>query len=76
MATISVSERQGWTIVVLLCAILFALAMIGVRMDSILAVLQDKGTYGGPLQRIDHNVAIIGDYGIPAQEPNAPKVVR
>lgn len=60
----------------LLTAILFELLVINVHLTAISGSVVDTGKFGGPLQRIDHNLAIIGDYGIPAQAPNAPRTVR
>ncbi len=52
------------------------LPSIDKSLRTISAALVDTGRLGGPLNRIDHNLAIIGDYGIPAQQPNAPRPVR
>lgn len=71
------TQIMAWTgIMGILTLGVIELAEMNAALHVISASLVDKGRMGGPLQRIDHNLAIIGDYGIPAQAPNAPRTVR
>lgn len=52
-------------------------ALLAVLTASSLAQSVAIGRLTDILMRIDHNLAVIGDYGIPDQvAPNAPRIVR